>query len=166
MSMEPVLHSFVYALDYLEELLADVAEADRSAQPHGIRNHPAWVLGHLTFSCQLLGEVIGVTSWLPEDWGMRFGPGSLPGPEPDAYESKTELLRRLREARKRVIEGVRRLDDVRLHEPFPDANYRVVFPTIRHALTQVMVAHTAFHVGQVATWRRAMGLPAISRGFE
>ncbi len=39
-------------------------------------NHPAWVVGHLTFVCQLLGSVVGLPAWLPEDWAGRFGPGS------------------------------------------------------------------------------------------
>jgi hypothetical protein len=32
-----------------------------------------------------------------------------------------------------------------------------VFPTIRHALTQVLAGHTAYHVGQVALWRARDG---------
>ena len=34
-----------------------------------------------------------------------------------------------------------------------------MFPTLGHALVHVLVGHTAAHVGQLADWRRAMGLP-------
>ena len=54
MTMQPVLHSFAYTLDYLREQVADVPEADMVAQPHGITNHPAWVIGHLTCATQML----------------------------------------------------------------------------------------------------------------
>ncbi len=165
-SMKPALHSFAYGLDYLCELVADVAPIDMVAQPNGIANHPAWVIGHLTHSCQLLCNVIGLPDWLPEDWAGRFGTGSVPVADASVYETKDTALRMLRDAQARITEGVNRLDDARLDLPFPDESYRVVFPTIRHALTQVLVGHTANHAGQLIVWRRAMGLPRMGRSFE
>ena len=164
--MKPVLHSFAYALDFLREQVADVAEADMVAQPNGIMNHPAWVIGHLTHSCELLGGVIGVAAWLPSDWAGRFGTGSMPIADKDAYETKDRALAILRDAQSRITRAVEALDDARLDEPFPDPSYFEVFPTVRHALTQVLVGHTANHVGQLTVWRRAMGLPPMARGFE
>lgn len=166
MTLKPVLHSFAYALDYLRELVADVGAADMVAQPNGIMNHAAWVIGHLTFSCQELGAVVGLAPWLPEDWAGRFGPGSVPIGELSAYETKEQALARLRDAQSRIADAVARLDDARLDAPFPDPSYRTVFPTVRHALTQVLVGHTANHVGQLALWRKALGLPRLPRGFE
>ena len=164
--MMPVLHSFAYALDFLREQLADVSPADMVAQPGGVRNHPAWVIGHLTYSCEQLGGVVGLAQWLPEGWAARFGPGSVPVAELGRYETKSEALARLGDAQKRISRAVEVLDDARLDEALPDPAYRVPFPTVRHALTQVMVGHTAYHVGQVTLWRRAMGLPAVGRGFQ
>lgn len=166
MTMGPVLHSFAYCLDYLREQVADVEEADMFAQPNGIMNHPAWVIGHLIFACQLLGGAIGLRKWLPTDWTERFGTGSAPSADSSLYKSKDELLAILRDAQARMTQAVEQLDDARLDEPFPVQAYREVFPTIRHALTQVLVGHTANHIGQVSVWRRAMGLPPMSRSFE
>ena len=166
MTMQPVLHSFAYALDYLREQVADVSPADMVAQPHGIVNHPAWVIGHLTYSCQLLGGVIGLAEWLPDGWAARFGTGSVPAADARLYEPKDAALAILGDAVSRVTQAVARLDAARLDKPFPDAAYRDVFPTVRHALTQVLVGHTANHVGQVTVWRRAMGLPRMGRSFE
>jgi hypothetical protein len=164
--MHPVLHSFAYALDYLKELVANVPPADMIAQPRGIANHPAWVIGHLTHSCELLAEVVGVPPWLPQGWANRFGTGSVPVANLSACESKDQALAILDESRSRLTHAVERLDNAFLDQPFPDPSYRDVFPTIRHALTQVMVGHTAMHVGQLTVWRRAMGLPPMSRAFE
>jgi hypothetical protein len=166
MTMKPVLHSFSYGLDYLREQVADVDDADMVAQPNGIMNHPAWVIGHLTYACQLLGGAIGLSKWLPSDWTERYGTGSVPRADASLYESKDEALAILRDAQSRIIEGVEQLDDARLDQPFPVESYRDVFPTIRHALTQVLVGHTANHVGQVSVWRRTLGLPPMSRSFE
>ena len=166
MTMKPVLHSFAYCLDYLREQVADVAEADLVAQPKGIMNHPAWVIGHLTYACQLLGGAIGLPEWLPADWTRRFGTGSVPVADAGLYETKTDALAALGDAHSRIARAVEELDDSRLDEPFPDESYRDVFPTIRHAITQVLVGHTANHIGQVSVWRRAAGLPPMRRPFE
>jgi hypothetical protein len=165
-TMKPVLHSFAYCLDFLREQVADVAPPDMVAQPNEIMNHPAWVIGHLTHTCQLLGGAIGLPEWLPNDWGKRFGTGSVPVADASLYETKTNVLAMLRDAQSRITTAVDQLNDSHLDELFPDESYRVVFPTIRHALTQVLVGHTANHIGQLSVWRRAMGLPPIGRPFE
>lgn len=72
----------------------------------------------------------------------------------------------LSDAQFRLTEAINGMVDSRLDEPFPDESYRDVFPSVRHALTQVLVGHTAYHVGQLAIWRRAMGLPPMTRSFE
>lgn len=164
--MKPVLHSFAYCLDYLREQVADIDEADMVQQPNGIKNHPAWSIGHVTHTCEMLGGVIGLPGWLPSDWGERFGTGSQPVTDPSLYGTKDELLDTLSDAQSRIMQAIESLSDSRLDEPFPDESYRVVFPTIRHAITQVLVGHTANHIGQVSVWRRAMELPPMKRAFE
>ncbi len=164
--MKPVLHSFAYCLDYLREQVADVAAAEMVAQPKGIVNHPAWVIGHLTLSCELLGEVIGLPAWLPEGWAERFGSGSVPVADVGVYETKEKALAILRDAQVRITQAVERLEATQLDAPFPQGSLRDVFPTVRHALTHVMLAHTAHHIGQITVWRRVMGLPRMARSFE
>jgi hypothetical protein len=161
MTMKPVLHSFAYCLDFLREQVADVGAAEMVAQPKGIMNHPAWVIGHLTFACQLLCGAIGLSEWLPNDWAKRFGTGSLPVADASLYETKDSALAMLRDAQVRITQAVEQMDDSQLNELFPVESYRDVFPTIRHALTQVLVGHTANHIGQLSVWRREMGLPPM-----
>lgn len=164
--MKAVLHSFAYCLDYLRDQVKDIADTDMVAQPNGIMNHPAWVIGHLTHACQLLGGAIGLPPWLPSDWASRFGTGSVPVADAARYGPKATALAMLADAQSRITEAVVKLTDAQIDAPFPDESYRHVFPTIRHALTQVLVGHTANHIGQVSVWRRAMGLPPMSRPFE
>ena len=165
-TMKPVLHSFAYCLNFLREQVADVAEADMAAQPNGIQNHPAWVIGHLTHACQELGGVLKLPKWLSSNWAERFGTGSLPVADASRYETNDNALAILGDAQSRVTHAVEQLDDSRLDQLFPDESYHLVFPTIRHAITQVLVAHTANHIGQLSVWRRAMGMPPMGRSFE
>ena len=161
------LHSFAYTLDFLREQVADVALAGMVAQPGIITNHPAWIIGHLTFTCQMLGSAIaGLKPWLPDDWPARFGTGSIPVADATKYENKDKSLAVLRDAQSRITQAVEQLDEHRLNQPFPDESYLYVFSTIRHAITQVLVGHTSFHVGQLSVWRKAMRLPPMQRSFE
>lgn len=164
MSIEPVLHSFTYSLGYLREQVEGISAEYMVRQPAGEPNHPAWTIGHLVFIAQAIGGVAGLKPWLDEGWVKVFGPGSTPGA--DAYPPKEELLAALADAEERLTAAIRGLDEATLDQPFPDPAFLAVFPTIRHAFTQVLVGHTSFHVGQMAVWRRAMGLPAMSRSFE
>jgi hypothetical protein len=137
-----------------------------AAQPNGVVNHPAWIAGHLAYTCELLAGVAGLPPWLPADWADRYGTGSVPVADVKRYESKHELLAVLRDAQHRLVAAVEQVDAARLDEAFPDPAYRDVFPSVRHAFTQVMVGHAAFHVGQVSVWRRAMELRPMVRGFD
>ena len=164
--MKSVLHSFRYSLDFVADQVADVTEPDMAAQPDGAANHPSWIIGHLTFACQMLGGVVGLSDWLPNDWAKRFGPGSTAVANGKFYLPKREALAQLYSAGIRLSAAVTALDEPQLDAPFPDEAYIEVFPTVRHALTQVLVGHTAFHVGQLSVWRKAMGLPAMDRSYE
>jgi hypothetical protein len=114
----------------------------------------------------MLGAVIGLPAWLPDHWAGRYGTGSVPVADSGAYETKEQALAILGDAQARIVRAVEELDEARLDEPFPDASYHEVFPTIRHFLTQVLVGHTAFHVGQISLWRRAMGFGPMKRSYE
>ena len=166
MSVEPILHSFSYSLGYLREQVADVGDDQMTVQPAGVPNHPSWTIGHLVFIAQAIGGVAGLKAWLDDGWMKLFGPGSAPISDVAVYPSKDEMLAALNEAEERLRKAVGQLDDNALDNPFPDPAYADVFPSARHAFTQVLVAHTGFHVGQIAVWRRAMGLPPMPRSFE
>lgn len=166
MTMKAVLHSFGYCLDFVREVVEDIPEADMVKQPNGIVNHPAWVIGHLAYVCELLGSTLGLQRWLPNDWAKRYATGTVPVAEASLYESKSNALEILRDAEARIVQAVNAMDDSQLDQPFPDKAYHYVFPTIRHALTQILVGHTSYHIGQLPVWRRAMGLPRLSRSFE
>ena len=165
MTMNPVLHSFAYCLDFLREQLADIVPESMTAQPNEIMNHPAWVVGHLTFSCQALGGEIGMPAWLPSSFAKRFGTGSVPVADATMYEPKDQAIAMLDDAEYQISSAVTQLNEVQLDEPLPDEKYRVILPTVRHAITQVLVAHPANHIGQLTIWRQAMGLPRLTRPF-
>lgn len=164
--MKSIIHSLTYSLDYLVEQVADVDDDVLTTQPNGVTNHPAWTMGHLAYALQLIGTVVGLEMSLPEGWAERYGPGSRPVADPGVYESREKVIEILSESRDRIVSAAGHLDDAALDRPFPDPSFLDVFPTVRHALTQVLLGHTAFHIGQIAAWRSAMGLESVGRSYE
>jgi hypothetical protein len=145
------------SVDFLRELVSDLSDEEMTLQPAGVPNHAAWTLGHVIFSCQAIAGELGVTPWLPVDWESCFGSGSLPGLADSAHSGRLELLTTLEESGRRLKTALLRMDESALTAPLPDENAREILPTLGHALLQIVAAHTAFHVGQLSAWRRAIG---------
>jgi len=156
---DEILDSLRLLMRNLRELVGDLDDGQMVQQSAGVPNHPAWTVGHIAFSFQGIGEELGLEPWLPEDWEKRFGTGTTPVRGADAYPAKRELLDTLADAERRLCKRLLALDEAALRAPLPDEQHREMFPTLGHAVLHVLVGHTAAHVGQLAVWRRAMGLP-------
>lgn len=149
------------SLAFVRDLVADLSDEEMTLQPPGVPNHAAWTLGHLIHSCQAIAGELGVGPWLPDDWGSRFGYGSSPGAAADfPGPGRAALLAALVDAGDRLRTILLATDESRLKEPLPDESVRKLLPTLGDALVQVVSAHTAFHAGQLAAWRRAIGRPS------
>jgi hypothetical protein len=157
-----LLGSFDRSLAFMRGLVADLSDEEMVLQPPGAPNHAAWTLGHVIHSCQAVAGELGVAPWLPPDWESRFGYGSTPGGGADAGgSSKAALLASLVDASDRLRDALLATDESRLKDPLPDGKAREILPTLGDALLQIVSAHTAFHAGQMAAWRRAIGRPPV-----
>jgi hypothetical protein len=148
-----MIHALEYTVGFMEKSVEDLSDGEMVKQPPGVPNHATWTLGHVIFSCQEMAAYIGAPRWLPGDWESVFGYGSTPRPEGDQYPPKTDLLALLSEAATRLCRALREVDAAVLGRPLPGDD----FPSTGHVLLQVVVAHTAYHAGQLAVWRRAVG---------
>ncbi len=149
------------SLAFMRGLVDDLSDAEMARQPPGAPNHAVWTLGHVIHSCQaILGE-LGVAPWLPCDWESRYGYGSSPGEPASPGPGKAALLAALVDAGNRLRAVLLATDESRLKEPLADEKARETLPTLGDALLQVVSGHTAFHAGQLAAWRRAIGRPPV-----
>jgi hypothetical protein len=166
MMVDEILCSYSFTLDYLRRLVADVPEEMMTRQAAGVVNHPSWVIGHLTYSCEAIGEEMGISPWLPTTWKELFGTGSTPVDRADVYPSKDELLGALADGQQRVAKQLVELGEDGLAAPLPDERCREMFPTIGHAALHILTSHAAVHVGQVTVWRRAVGFGPLTKSFD
>lgn len=163
--MESALNVYAWNLLYAEALVSDLSPAQwtRSAGP-GLENHPAWTLGHLVTGANLVARELGLADDLPEGWAdlfQRRGPGDprLPEPDPARYPSREEVLAELRRQHERVSRAWRELPAGRWAE-VEDWAFGRDLPARSDATLFLALSHEAMHLGQLAAWRRAEGLPS------
>lgn len=157
-----LISSFDRSVAFMRDSVADLSDEEMVAQPPGVPNHAAWTIGHIIHSCQAIAGELGVAAWLAADWESRFGYGSSPTAVAAQYPSKAALAALLDDSSCRLRNALLALDDAALAQPLPDAAMRAMLPTKGHAILQIVVAHTAYHAGQLAVWRRAIGRPPVS----
>jgi hypothetical protein len=163
--IDEIVRSYSLTLDYLRRMVADVPVEMFTRQVAGAVNHPAWVIGHLTYSCQAIGGEVGIVPWLPGNWQELFGTGSTPLDRPNVYPGKPDLLAALADGQSRVVRRLAELGEAVLGAPLPDERHRTMFPTIGDAVLHILTSHAAVHVGQVTVWRRVVGLGPLKESF-
>ena len=157
-----VLHTFGLNLMIGELLVQDLTPEQMTEQPHGLINHPAWNLGHLVVSAHDTLRLVDVDSKVPDGWEEKFLSSCPPDPDPAQNPSKDELLAEFRACHERTSQTFPEISPEAMAKTHPHEGTRKYFPTVGDHIIYMMTAHEMDHFGQVAAWRRAMGLkPAM-----
>ncbi|MGB5847034.1 MAG: DinB family protein [Ignavibacteriaceae bacterium] len=163
MTIESIIAQYDFNLEYAKALVNDLTGDQMTIIPAtGLDNHPAFTLGHLVSGSALLAEDLGAAFEMLEDWVdlfLRKGPGDPRKPDLDKskYPSKHLLLRELESQHNKVKMLLNNLDERKLSEiiKWRFSNY---MPTLLDIIVFMCINHEAMHLGQLAAWRRAMGL--------
>ena len=101
-----------------------------------------------------------MSSDLPAGWEDTFKTGGTPSPDKSLFPGKDELLRVITQQHARIAQGLADVDPATLAQPHPNEKRRAHFPTVGDFVIFLLTAHEMDHLGQIAAWRRAMGLGA------
>ena len=156
--LQHVLRTYATNLKRVETYVQDLAEDQMVQQPAGVINHPAWTLGHLAATSDNLAKTLGLESTFPDAWRAACKTGGTPSGAAADFPSKEQLLEQLSAQHERVAAALAAADAELLAQPHPNPRARQVFPTIGDYTVMLMTSHEANHLGQLAAWRRAMGL--------
>lgn len=155
---------------YAHELVCDLTDEQMDAVPGpGHENTPRFTIGHLCVGSALTRRVLehpnsadlgslDVPAMIQSNFG-RMGPADrrLPETVPDA-PSADELLAEFRRQHDELERTLRDVDDAVLESP---CGWKLGHLMPRHAdLITFVCSHEMLHLGQLASWRRAMGLEA------
>ena len=156
--LEHVVFTYAFNLGHIEQQVKDLSDEQMVQQPHGVVNHPAWTIGHLASASNQLAKVLGLDSTFPADWEEKFKTGGTPSANGAFFPPKGQLLAELTAQHARVADAIGKADPATFANEFPDEGTRKHFPTIGAFCGYLMTAHEGTHIGQLAAWRRAMGL--------
>ncbi len=147
------VHAMVSRL--IIQAVEDIPESRMTEQPGAIVNHPAWTLSHLNAYAGVLLSMLDDPCVPTVDAEMeRFGYGTTPVPDLDAYAAKRELLARFKDRNARLAAVVAERHADYFPRPSPE-KFHPDAPTIGHIAVTLLVAHPPHHLGQLRQWRRA-----------
>ena len=150
-----------FNLQFAGMLIETIPDEQMCDQPGSLRNHPAWLLGHIAKSCDFAGTQFALASTFPADWDDLFKRGSQPVSDRKLYPAKADLMVELKSQHSKLIALAEEVEQEVLSRPLEDAVRRKLFPTLGDFLFFVMVVHEAMHLGQLSMWRRAMGFEGV-----
>ena len=156
-----VAHTFEFNLNYTNMLMAEVPDERMAEQPTGITNHGAWNLGHIIYSLSMVRQLTGAgpdANPLPEG---EYGMGSAPTNDRAAYPSKEDLLAKLAATHDALAPRLAAMKPEDLAAVNPNEGFRKMMPTVGDAITFLSTSHYAVHLGELAVWRKAIGLPQL-----
>lgn len=160
---EQQLVLYRYLLSYGRMQARDIPEEQFTAQPNAGVNHPAWQFGHLSVVSDYGLKLLGAKPLCPPDWAALFSPGTAPLPDSSKYPTKKELVAMWKAGHEALEQAVATADPAQLDRPneLPFELIRKAFPTQRDLLAHLLSTHEAGHMGQLAMWRRLMGMKAM-----
>lgn len=162
MSFEPAATCCRFMLRYADALLQGIPSERWAEQPIEGANHPAWLLGHLTFAgdsgCQLLGG----ESQLPEGWDKVYGRGTHPSTNRSDYPPGEDIHSTFVATYNRLAELAITADAETLAGPNPNKMLKDGgLPTVGDLVMFLMTGHLSLHLGQLSAWRRMIGMPPL-----
>ena len=158
--LQHLLNVYAMNLKRLGMHVQDLSDEQMVEQPSGVINHPAWTLGHLAATADNLAKALGLESTFPDAWReackhRRYAQRQrcrLPLPGNSSWSSSPPSTSgwppRFAAAPTRSCWA----------QPHPNLRARRIFPTFGDYAVALMTTHEANHLGQLAAWRRAMGL--------
>ncbi len=160
--LAPLIATIEHTRNQTLELVADLSDEQIVRQPAPGTNHPAWVLGHLLFvDGNFLALLGGQPPRLEPNWKEVYGAGSTPVADQARYKPKQFYLDRMAKVHGQTLARLQSLTPADLAKPHPDPARRERFATLGHAVMLYGTWHEAYHAGQLSTWRRVLGLPAV-----
>lgn len=153
---------YAFTLEFCKRLANELSSEELFARPDLKFNPPIWVLGHLAIATDYAASVLGLPRECPGDWHDMFGPGSDASALPQPAPTKEELLTALEQGHKRVDAALEKADPAKLAAPHTVAFLNSTpIKTLGDLLAHLMTTHAAFHLGQLSSWRRQLGYPAL-----
>jgi len=147
-------------LHFLVKQLEQIDDAKLSEGGGGQVNSPAWQAAHLlegvAGAARLLGGELETPAWI-----RSCARGSTPPTDRSAFPPRQEMIDVAKRYFGQAMERLATATSEQMRQEMPDPRIRPLLPTVGDAVVFLLTAHAAMHIGQIAAWRRAHGLPQL-----
>jgi len=131
-----------------------------TAQAAGQPNHCLWTLGHLAATYEWTSGLLdGKPTVLPERYAGLFGMGSAPSADAGSYPPIAEVRGHFTAAHKRMMAAAKAASEAELGDSLKEVTRG--FASTKMDLLYKMAWHDGWHLGQLTTLRKHLGLPPI-----
>jgi hypothetical protein len=146
-----------FVLNYAENIIKDIPEAEMNRPGAAGANPPAWIVGHLASVGDFALQMLGKPSRIQKAWHKQFAPKNTPATDA-VYPPKAELVTALLEVYRAAIDAAHAADPSTMPQPhglgiLEGSAIKTKAELVSHLLT----THLAGHVGQLSYWRRCSG---------
>lgn len=149
-----------------QALLNDVETSKAGCKPKGVdTNHPVFIYGHLSIYPDMVLGAIGredLKDPKSEQWHEHFMHGKDCKDGCKDYPTLAEVKAHWVERYETVINALADVDESIFANECPFEGLRKRCATLGEMVNFMLVMHTSFHLGQMSTWRRCVGLGAAS----
>jgi hypothetical protein len=151
-----------YQLNVLDRILQDLPESCLYQHQPGHGHSPIWLLGHLAICTDFGLSLLGLPGGPHPEWLPLFGPGSQDEFTPRADWNK-ELFQQA------IRSGYQQLQ-VAMSQAKPElltVKHQIPFfqgtpiETLGQSLSLLLTNHFGFHLSQLSSCRRSLGLPHL-----
>ena len=140
-------------------LLCDDIVEDQFANRFGSTiNHPAFVLGHISYYAGICVEMLGGKIEFESDEAALFQMKVECTDDADSYPDKTTLLARFKERCETSAAFIESCGDEVLEQSAKDTPFAGRFETLGQVASFMLMGHPSFHLGQISAWRRVAGM--------
>lgn len=156
---EHALSMLRFARKTFHEMLKGWPEDKFTFQTTPADNHPVWCMGHLALTEQWIAGLVGAKVDVPKAYNEFFGMGTKPVNDARKYPPAAEVRRVFDDSRQAIIAWLEKAPDAALAVPLSEKTGGFTTDPI-DAMFKI-AWHEGWHMGQIATLRKALGLPSI-----
>lgn len=162
--LEGCIVPFRFANHYLAEQLKTIDLSQARHVPHDGLKTPLWLVGHLAAGTFYTGAMLGkpVCPDFNPDWLAFFGPGTDAANVAEEAPSIEALRDVILGSEQAIIDEVTAADESDYQESHGlDLLLSTPLQTKADLIAHLMTTHYTTHLGELAIWRRVMGLPPL-----
>ncbi len=125
-------------------------------------NHPAFVLGHLSYYAAVAVQLLGGEVEIGENEAVLYQHGAECCDDASAYPDKQACIELFNARMKMAANFIATSSEETLNASAADTPFAERFDTLGQVATFMLIAHPPFHFGQLSAWRRVAGIGPAS----